>query len=92
MSSSKRVTLPEAIHLSLQRCHYLAMNAAYTARPTFGAPCSEDLAKLGEAPINGTGRASSFSLGNVFIKDGRRAQMQCLKRARLLAVTHAVST
>jgi hypothetical protein len=68
VSSSKRVTLREAIHLCCKRCHYLAMNAAYTPRPIFGANAPKTWAKLGEAPIIGTGRASSFSLENFLLR------------------------
>ena len=42
------------------------MNAAYTARPIFGANAPKTWAKLGEAPIIGDG-VSLFSFIRIFL-------------------------
>jgi hypothetical protein len=47
-------------------------------------------AKLEEAPINGTGRASSFSLVLLRVESGRPGQMQGLEWRHLLAAVHGV--
>jgi hypothetical protein len=94
VSSSKRVTLREAIHLCRKRCHYLAMNAAYTPRPIFGAN-AEDLGQTRRGSDNWDGAGLFFFIRKFFIESLERAtRSKCsvFKRAHLPAGTGVVST